>query len=127
MSIFGIGTDIVRIARFLPGSLSERVIVRVFSEGEIEYCRAQAKPEQHFAARFAAKEAAIKALSSGGVALTVTQVEVERTEPSGAPRLRLRPGGNRKGVPTMLPGLRLHVSLSHDGDHAIAVVVAEVP
>ena len=126
MSIVGIGVDIVHITRFRDGIVSERLVNRVFSTQEILYCRARQSPERHFAARFAAKEAAIKALASGGLNLTITQVEVVSPVEGGAPKLVLREGGNGRGLPNLPGGLRLHLSLSHDGDHAVAMVVAEI-
>jgi len=116
MAVLGVGTDIVRIDRFRDGIISPRLIGRVFTAAEIAYCRSKPAPDRHFAARFAAKEAAIKALGAGGICLTITQVEVVNLEAGGPPHLVLRAGSNRNGLPVLPDTLRLHVSLSHDGD-----------
>lgn len=95
----------------------------VFTEGERAYCRRRADPWPHFAARFAAKEAVLKALHKGlsteGPDRALLEIAVERGE--GAPRLVLSGGVRRLAeragldVPTL--------SLSHAGGHAIASVV----
>lgn len=118
--IIGVGTDIEQVERFLPGPRAERLLKRLFTAREIAYCEGRARPERHYAARFAAEEAAVKALSQLVPHLTVTQVEVLRDPDTGAPGLRLLPPA------AMLPAtIRLHVSLSHSDAYATAVVVAE--
>lgn len=118
----GTGTDIVSIAR-LGRSLARgpAFAEEVFTEREREYCEARRRPAEHFAARFAAKEAFLKAVGVGifgGVVLR--DVEVARGE-DGPPLLRLGPTAaealQRAGATRSL------VSLSHERDYAIAVVV----
>ncbi len=116
MAILGIGTDIVETARFREGEISERFLQRVFTEAERAYCAGQRLPERHLAARFAAKEAAVKALSGVLPDLLISQIEVVKLA-GGAPRLRL--------VVELPPGVVLHVTLSHVADYATATVVAE--
>jgi holo-[acyl-carrier protein] synthase len=125
MAIAGIGTDIVETARFLPERLSGRGRARIFTDGERAYCDAQRYPERHYAARFAAKEAAVKALASLMPGLVISQVEVVRL-PSGAPVLRLVAGLASSAPPAFPTGLRLHVTLSHSDAYATATVVAEL-
>jgi len=120
---FGTGIDIVDIEK-LRGLIERsgpRFLTRWFSSEEISYCEAKARPSQHYAARFAAKEAAIKALGLGwrdGVSLKDVSVTVGS---SGAPQVRL--GGvaaeraARRGIE------ELHVSLSHCARYAVASVI----
>ncbi len=118
----GVGTDIVSIAR-LDRSLSRGpdFAESVFSEAERRFCDAQAKPAQHYAARFAAKEAFLKAVGAGifgGVRLS--DIEVHR-DGEGPPRLRLGPSA--AAALERVGGAPPHVSLSHEADLAIAFVV----
>lgn len=124
MSIRGIGTDIVEIERI--EKQKPAFFERVFTPAEIAYCQKQARPAQHFAARFAAKEAAVKALSWMERPPTITQVEVMRDEETGAPALAIISGRYGKDPAAVPPGLRLHVSLAHGKSHAIATVIAEL-
>ena len=123
MSILGVGTDIVEIERF--EGLKPAFFERIFTPAEIAYCRSKARPAQHFAARFAAKEAGVKALSWMEHPPTISQVEVVRSEETGAPALRLVAGRYKEDPPALPAGLRLHISLSHGKTHAIAFVIAE--
>lgn len=117
MSIVGVGIDVVAVAR-LERALARtpRLALRLFTDGE----RESGRPEQ-LAARFAAKEAAAKALGApGGLRWHDAEVVLE---PGGRPRLQVRGGvaaeAEAQGIRTW------HLSLSHDGDVATAVVVAE--
>ena len=125
MAIRGIGVDVVKVDRLVESleRFGAKLEARLFTAGELEYCRRHKNPLPHLAARFAAKEAASKALGtgmSGGVGFR--QFEV------------VQPGGQQ---PTLLfHGVALerfrslgctgsHVSLTHDGGLAIACVVVE--
>jgi phosphopantetheine--protein transferase-like protein len=119
MSIIGVGVDLEAVDRFAAPGCSPELIARIFTEAEAGYCKSQAAPARHFAARFAAKEATVKALNSLIPGLLVTQVEVYKEEGQRAPKVRLINGA---ALPT---GVRLHVSLSHTGTHATAFVVSE--
>jgi holo-[acyl-carrier protein] synthase len=119
------GVDLVEIARFerVLREWGDRFEARVFTDGEREYCRRRAPAPAHFAARFAAKEAAMKALGTGwrgGVRWK--DIEVVRA-PGGPPTLRLAGAcaeiARRRGI------ARLHLSLTHDAGVALAFVVAE--
>lgn len=112
--------EIERIAAQKPAFFE-----RVYTRAEIAYCRTQARPAQHFAARFAAKEAGVKALSWMQRPPTITQIEVVRNEETGAPSLKIVPGHYGEDPPALPAGLRFHVSLSHGKTHAIATVIAE--
>ena len=125
--ILGLGIDVVEVGRIrrLVGDgaragTAERFLRRCFTEGERRYCDARADRATPYAARFAAKEAAAKALGAPR-GIHWTDVEVERED--GAPRLRLSGVAERaareRGV------ARVHLSLTHDGGVAAAVVVLE--
>jgi holo-[acyl-carrier protein] synthase len=121
--ILGIGLDLCEVGRIrrLLEKDRARFVRRVYREAEIAYCDARRKPEIHYAARFAAKEAFLKALGRGW-RLGWTQVEVVRT-PSGKPDLRLSgkaaEAAERRGVS------QVHLTLTHTAETAAAVIVLE--
>ena len=95
----------------------------MFTPAEIAYCESARRPEVHFAARFAAKEAVFKALGTGwGGGVRWRDVEV-RVEPSGRPRISLT--GEAKRRAESLGAGPIWISLSTEGDQALAVVVLE--
>jgi holo-[acyl-carrier protein] synthase len=125
VAIRGIGVDVIKVERLVQSleRFGHKFEARLFTEGELEYCKRHKDPLPHLAARFAAKEAASKALGtgmSGGIAFK--QFEVHQ------------PGGR---VPTLefhgvalerfraLGGTGSFLSLTHDGGLAIACVVIE--
>jgi holo-[acyl-carrier protein] synthase len=122
--ILGLGTDLVAISRVeeILSRHKERFLHRVFTRAEQAECLGRARPATHLAARLAAKEATMKALGTGwGFGVRWQDIEVQsggRTPPA----LRLVGQAKRhaeaRGVRQAL------VSLSHDGDYAIAVVLA---
>ena len=112
-----VGIDLLEIER-LERALERHppLAERVFSEAELAYSRARARPGRHLAARFAAKEAAVKALGlSGG--LRLHEVEVQAGEP---PSVRL--SGSAAATASQR-SLELSVSLTHSRELASAVVV----
>ncbi len=123
--IVGLGVDIVDIGR-LRKTLErqgERFLRRIFTAGEQKYCNAHRDPVPYFAARFAAKEALFKALGTGW-AQGVSWHDVDvRKEESGAPMLAL--SGRADEISKALGTTRIHISLSHAQEAAIAVVVLE--
>jgi len=122
--IISIGIDIIEVARVQQSiTRTSRFRERVFTPAEIEYCEARSAKFQHYAARFAAKEAAFKALGtgwSGGVGWHDVEVE---NESNGAPRLKL--SGRAFDIFRSLGAARAHLSISHTGDYAIAQVILE--
>jgi holo-[acyl-carrier protein] synthase len=122
--IVGVGIDVVevaRIRRLLAGRVrGARFAARVFTEGERSYCDARPDRAVHYAARFAAKEAALKAL---GVpeGIRLTDVEVERG--AGAPALRFHREAKRAAA--ALAVARAHLAITHDAGIAAATVVLE--
>ena len=121
--ILGLGLDLCEVDRVerLLRLDQERFIRRVFREGEAAYCLARRRPALHLAARFAAKEAFMKAVGSGW-RLGWTQVEVVR-DPSGRPSLSLH--GRAAGVMEARGVRRIHLTLTHTAETAAAVVVLE--
>jgi holo-[acyl-carrier protein] synthase len=100
-----------------------RFLHRIYTEGEIEYCQKCAQPAIHYAARFAAKEAAFKALGTGWAAgVKWKDVEVKRLA-SGQPELHLH--GEALARATAAGTRRFHVSLTHDQLVSCAVVILE--
>ncbi len=122
--IVGLGLDFVSISRFerFLERRGERGLRRVFTPGELGYCESLVAPAASFAARFAAKEAFLKAVGTGLSGLAWTDVEVVRAD-SGEPSHQLHGGAaeaaRRRGATTC------HLSLTHTADLAGAVVVLE--
>jgi holo-[acyl-carrier protein] synthase len=123
--ILGVGVDIVEVHRIERAIQrhGERFERRVFTPDEISHCRGPKTGMQKFASRFAAKEAASKALGTGfGPHLALRDIEVVR-DAVGPPRIVLH--GRAREVAESLGATRTHVSLSHTDSHAVAVVVLE--
>lgn len=121
--ILGVGVDLVETARIEAAMARHdgRFTDRVFLPAEQAYCNSTVRATEHYAARFAAKEAAWKALGlSGG--LPWREIEVRRAD-SGAPTLQLH---GETATRAQARGIvRLHLSLSHVRGMATAMVVAE--
>ena len=120
--IIGIGTDIIEVERVARAISKEAFKKKVFSEREIAYCESQ-KKEESFAARFAAKEAFFKALGTGWRnEMEITEVEIINNE-LGKPEIIL--SGKVLAVFNEMGGKKVHVSLSHIKNTAIAYVIIE--
>lgn len=124
MAVLGIGTDLANIARFRkflePGN---KVVERILSPAEREYALRMKDPAPHLAARFAAKEAFVKALGTGlRDGLSWQQICVERNE-LGCPSLQL--SGRAAELLAARGASKVHLSYSHDGDYAVATVILE--
>ncbi len=122
-SVIGLGIDNVDVERFRKVlQRTPRFAERVFTPAELVYAAAQADPTQRLAARFAAKEAVMKALGVGLGAVRLADIEVVR-HPSGAPGLALHGGAaalaKQRGVG------RWWLSLTHTDLVASAIAVAE--
>lgn len=123
--IVAIGIDIVEIARMQEVFVrrGERFRNRVFTEAEIAYCESRAAKMESYAARFAAKEAAMKALGTGwGDGIGWHDIEVMRS-PTGIPSLQFR--GRALERLNELGASRAHLSLTHSRDLALAQVILE--
>jgi holo-[acyl-carrier protein] synthase len=112
----GLGIDLIEIDR-VERALRRRpgLRERLFTQAELAYADERAHPAQHLAARFAAKEAVLKAL--GGPSVPLAQIEVVAGEP---PTVRLHGEAARAGR-----GLSVSVSLTHSRETAGAVALAE--
>jgi len=124
----GIGVDLVHLPRMrnVIERWQERFLRRVFTDGEIAYCRARRDPTQHFAVRFAAKEAGLKALGTG-LRLGISWRELEvRRERGQAPVLVL--SGRSQAIGRARGGSdRLLLALTHDGEYAMAQAMLVAP
>ena len=115
-----IGIDLVPISRMreVMARWQDRFLTRVFTAEEIAYCRSRKDPAPHFAARFAAKEAGLKALGTGlRLGVSWRELEVKRAR-GGPPMMVLR--GRSLAIARDRGGDRMMLALSHDGDYAIA-------
>ena len=117
MDILGIGVDIESIDRFrkYPPDRNERFFQKIFTSFELDYCFKKKDPYPHLAARFAAKEAAVKAFSEFKK-LQFPQIEVINDE-KGKPSLIINDDNGEKVVSTAF------VSLSHCDKYATAFVI----
>ena len=120
--IVGLGLDVVPISRIasMLTRYGARLEEKLFSSDEA-YCASRGSPAQHFAARFAAKEATLKALGAPP-GLRWQEIEVV-SDVGGAPVLRL--SGAAARAADARGAVFRHVTLTHAGDVAAAVVVME--
>ncbi len=126
MKVFGIGTDIVecdRIAEMIEKH-DTLFIDRVYTPTEIEYCSVRKAAVQHYAGRWAAKEAVLKALGTGWAkGVSWTDIEI-RNEMGGQPRVRL--GGGAREVCEQKGITEILVTISHCEAYATAYATALV-
>ena len=123
--IVGTGIDIAEVPRIAESiaRFGERFLHRVFTEGEMRYCDSKANRVERYAARFAAKEAAMKALGTGwNQGVRWRDVEVTR-EPGGRPSIVFH--GKAAEFAAKLGAARAALSLSHTAENAIAHVILE--
>ena len=123
--IVGTGIDLTEVPRIAAAieRFGDRFLRRVFTEGEIRYCDSKANRMERYAARFAAKEAALKAIGTGwrrGVSWT--DVEVRR-EPGGRPTLAFH--GKAAEFAAKLGVKHAALSLTHTKEQAMAQVILE--
>ncbi len=118
--ILGVGIDLCKISRIARSIENRAFVEKVFSPEEKAYADAGRNPSMHYASSFAAKEAFAKAGGWGLSAVGLRSVSVSRK--NGAPELILDERARR-----LLPEgtIRVHLSLSHEGDMAIAIVILE--
>ena len=124
MTIYGIGVDIVETARIENSftQLGDKFRDRIFTAAEVAYCDRMKNCSQHYAARFAAKEAVAKAFGTGfGSELEWTDVEIKRRT-NGEPFVTLH--GRGKATAAQRGITQIMISLSHADHYAAANAVA---
>jgi holo-[acyl-carrier protein] synthase len=123
MQDISVGVDVIEISRVAAtlGRFGDRFLERIYTPGEIAYCRGRAP---QLAARFAAKEAVMKALGTGTRGVGWRDVEVTRKR-SGEPQIELHGRAARRADRLGID--RIAVSLSHSREYAVASVVGRVP
>lgn len=123
--IVGTGIDIAEVPRIreVIERHGQRFLQRVFTEGEIKYCESKANRIERYAARFAAKEAGMKAIGTGwNHGVRWRDIEVSRV-PGGRPTLLLH--GKAAEFAAKLGATNIALSLTHTADQAMAQVILE--
>jgi len=123
--IVGTGVDIAEVPRIAASirRFGDRFLRRIFTEGEIRYCESKANRVERYAARFAAKEAAMKAIGTGwNHGVTWRDCEVCRA-PGGRPTITFH--GKAAEFAAKLGAVHIALSLSHTEQFAIAQVILE--
>jgi len=123
--ILGLGSDLAEVARIRASRerFGDRFLKRVYTQAEIDYAMSKANADERLAGRFAAKEAGMKALGTGLTGgITWKDLAVGR-EASGKPTLHL--SGVAKQRADEMGVTRIHLTITHTGDLAMAVVVLE--
>ena len=118
--IDSVGIDIVEVKRVktLMDKWGDRFLHRVFTPWEIAYCKSKSAPEQSFAARFAAKEAILKAVGTGlSQGIRWTSMEIVNDK-NGSPGVKLG-----KRIKDLIGGKKILISLSHTKEYAIAQAI----
>ena len=119
--VLGLGIDIIEIARVKKSidTYGENFLNKVYTENEIKYCNSKFNKYQHFAARFAAKEAVYKALTSGWKeGLRWKDIEVQN-DTSGMPSIK--PSGRLQAF--LSENSQLRLSISHSDNYVTAVAI----
>jgi holo-[acyl-carrier protein] synthase len=123
--IVGTGIDITEVPRIAAAiqRFGKRFLERIFTPGEIHYCESKANRVERYAARFAAKEAAMKAIGTGWrLGVTWQDIEVRRTS-GGRPTLAFH--GRAAEFFAKLGATQAHLSLTHTEQLAMAQVILD--
>jgi holo-[acyl-carrier protein] synthase len=123
--IVGTGIDIAEVPRVAEAieRYGQRFLKRIFTEGEIRYCESKANRVERYAARFAAKEAGMKALGTGwNYGVRWRDIEVRR-QPGGRPTLEFH--GKAGEFATNMGVTNIALSLTHTAEEAMAQVILE--
>ena len=114
--MLSIGTDIVKIDRIKSLYKDSKFLNKIFSSLEVEYCNKHKEPYIHLSGKFAAKEAVKKALLSAKIVKTISLSDIEvLNNKDKSPYIKL----------VNINNVKCNVSISHDGDYAIAFVTVE--
>lgn len=126
--VIGIGVDIVQVCRVEPWLENQKMLERFFNQAEIQYVQSlKAEKAQSLAARFAAKEALGKALGTGLKNIELKKLCV-KNDSNGAPYFELEQdllNPQLKRFSKSTKDVRIHLSLSHEKDYAVAMVIIE--
>jgi len=125
MAVVAVGLDLTRIDRLeaAHGRRGERLLARLFTDGERQYCEAKKERFQSYAGRFAVKEAVMKVLGTGW-ARGVRWIDIEVVRERGsAPRCVLH--GRASEIARAKGIASIHIAITHDAGIAAAVAVAE--
>ena len=110
-----VGIDCVNISRFSKKILSKKnSINRIFTKNEIQYCEKKANPTEHYAVRFAGKEAVIKAFNCFNIKISLNQIEILNKK-NGIPYVKI--------LDDKIVDFDMKISLSHSTDIAVAVAI----
>jgi holo-[acyl-carrier protein] synthase len=129
MEIVGIGTDIVECVRIrtMIERHGELFLMRVYTEREIRYCQRSKHATEHFAGRWAAKEAVFKCLGTGwSKGLCFTDIEIVN-EPTGQPKVELRASTRDRAAALGIGSVLLSISHCREYATALALGVRGVP
>ena len=111
-----IGTDIIKIDRIKKHINNKAFLDKIFTTQEINYCNSYSTPENHFSGKFAAKEAVKKAILSGNIVDNISIKEIQVLNNSDkSPYITIN----------KLKDIKCNISISHNGDYAIAFVIIE--
>jgi len=122
--VFGIGTDIFEVSRIQAAMETDSGFCKdIFTEGEISYCEKMKNKQQHYAVRFSAKEAFLKAIGTGWrFGIRFCDIDVYHDQ-FGKPHIRLY--GKAEELAKKENISKIHLSLSHDKAMAAAFVILE--
>ena len=123
--ILGVGTDIFEVSRMkaVIKKNDRSLLDDIFTDGEIEYCEKMRYKEQHYAARFSAKEAFMKAIGTGWrFGIRFKEIDIYRNE-LGEPKIKLL--GKALEISENLKISNISISLSHTKSIATAIVILE--
>ena len=116
--MISIGTDVVKISRFkkLIDNNNEKFLYKIFTSKEIDYCKSYSNPYIHFSGKYAAKESIKKALLSNKICkqISLSDIQVLNREDK-SPYIFI----------DYLKDIKFNISISHDGNYAIAFVLIE--
>jgi holo-[acyl-carrier protein] synthase len=126
--IFGIGIDTIEVSRIQRSieTYGDQFLHRIYSEGEIRYCSRKPRKYEHFAARFAAKEAYAKALGTGVRRKFVWRHVAVRNEISGRPFITLEGEMEERAKGIIGRPFKVYLSITHTKDIAEAIVTIEM-
>lgn len=121
--IYGIGTDIAKVERFKKWISNKDLLCRFFNEKEMIFTKSEQTTCEHFAARFAAKEAFGKALGTGILDFNLKDIFVQKDE-LGKPFFVLE-NSAKELLKKRCGNAKIHLSLTHEKEYALAFVVIE--